>query len=1020
MPIEDILPLSPAQEGLLFHALYDGQAPDIYTVQLVLGLEGAVDGAAMEAAVAALLRRHASLRASFQHSGLSKPVQVIVPNVPVPWRSIDLSSLDLVERERRLSDILAADCNERFDLAAPPLLRFTLIKLAADQHRLVLTNHHILIDGWSMPVLVQELLTLYARKGDDSTLPRVTPYREFLAWLAAQDRAAAVSAWQQTLAGLEGATRLVPHAPSRMPVVPEQISFFLSESLTAALTRQARARGLTLNTFVQAAWGILLGHLSGRDDVVFGVTVAGRPPEIAGIETMVGLFINTLPLRIKLPAAKPLRDLLAEVQDGQSRLIAHQHLGLAEIQRLAGIGELFDTLVGFENYPVDRTGRLADACGLRVTKLGGRDGAHYPVILMAIPGERLQLRLDFRPDLLKRAGAEAMAERLVRLLELSVAAPDQAIGRLDILAPAERHTILRQWNDTERAIPSATLPQLFAAQVANTPDAIALVFEDQRLTYGELDARANQLAHHLRDLGVGPDVVVGLCVERSPAAIIGLIGILKAGGAYLPLDPDYPAERLAFMLADACAPVLLTQSTLLGRIPANDVRVVLIDAEWAIIAQQSAKAPTLALDPHNSAYVIYTSGSTGRPKGVVVTHHNVARLVRNANYIELTRDDVFLHLAPLTFDASTFEIWGALLSGARLVIYPHDHFDLAALKRVIAEAEISVLWLTAAVFHQVVDDDIAAIACVRKLLAGGDVLSAPHVRALIAAQDGCGQLINGYGPTEGTTFSACFTATATTPIDGSVPIGRPISNTQVYLLDRGLKLVPAGVAGELYISGAGLARGYLARAGLTAERFVADPFGPPGSRMYRTGDLVRWRADGVLDFLGRADSQVKIRGFRIEPGEVDAALTRHAGVAQAAVIVREDRPGDRQLVAYVVADAERLKDERRADYARIRDDRVSEWSELFDETYGPIGAGNGPSFVGWNSSYTNSPIPAREMEEWLGATVTRIAALEPRRVLEIGCGVGLLLQHLAPLCQVYRGTDVSPSALAELGNWLRS
>ena len=351
--IEDVLPLSPLQEGLLFHALYDAQAPDVYTVQLVLALQGRLDSAALQTAVQALVQRHASLRAGFRHENLSRPVQIIVPRVEPPWRSIDLSLLDEADREERLADILAADRAARFDVASPPLLRFALIRLSADEHRLVLTNHHILMDGWSMPVLVQELLALYAHKGDATALPRVTPYRDYLAWIAGQDRAAAITAWREALAGLEEATHVAPHDPGHAPVAPEQITLSLSEPLTTALSRQARQQGLTLNTFIQTAWGILLGRLSGREDVVFGVTVAGRPPEIAGIESMVGLFINTLPLRIKLPASKPLIELLREVQEGQSALMAHQHLGLAEIQGLAGLGELFDTLAVFENYPLD-------------------------------------------------------------------------------------------------------------------------------------------------------------------------------------------------------------------------------------------------------------------------------------------------------------------------------------------------------------------------------------------------------------------------------------------------------------------------------------------------------------------------------------------------------------------------------------------------------------------------------------------------------------------------------------------
>ena len=623
--IEDILPLSPLQEGLLFHALYDAQAPDLYTVQLELGLEGPLDSEAMHAAVQALLDRHANLRACFGHENLSRPVQIIIPRVAVPWRRIDLSLLDEARRQERLARILAEDRAERFDIPSAPLIRFALIRLSAERHRLVLTNHHILMDGWSMPVLVQELLTLYAHKGDVTVLPRVTPYRDYLAWVTAQDRAGAIAWWRQTLAGLEEPTRLAPHDPGRRPIVPEQIMLSLSEPLTAALSGQARKLGLTLNTMMQAAWAILLSRLSGRDDVVFGVTVAGRPPEIAGIERMVGLFINTLPLRVQLPPAKPLLTLLREVQDSQSRLMAYQHLGLAEIQGLAGLGgDLFDTLFVFENYPFEHGSLACDAGGVRLADIAGHDASHYPLGLAAIPGKQLELRLSYRPDLFERAGMEAMAGRLVRLLEAAVADPERAIGSLELLSPAERRIILEEWNATARAITSATVPELFAAQAAKTPAAVAVVFAEESLSYAELDAGANQLAHHLRALGVGPEVVVGLCLERSPAMIIALLGILKAGGAYLPLDPGYPTERLAFMLDDARAPVLVTHSALRDRMPVHPARTVCLDADASTIARRPITAPIIDLLPQHPAYVIYTSGSTGTPKGVVIDQASLA------------------------------------------------------------------------------------------------------------------------------------------------------------------------------------------------------------------------------------------------------------------------------------------------------------------------------------------------------------------------------------------------------------
>jgi len=527
-------------------------------------------------------------------------------------------------------------------------------------------------------------------------------------------------------------------------------------------------------------------------------------------------------------------------------------------------------------------------------------------------GTDLIVECDYNTDLFDRQSISRWLSHFRVLLESIDRDPEVPIASIPLLTNSERRTILEEWNPSGRAIPCATVPEQFAAQVHTRRDAIAVVFEDRHLTYGELDTYSSQLPHHLRDLGVGPEVVVGLCVERSLEMLIGLVGIVKAGGAYLPLDPNYPPERLAFMLRDAHAQVLVTHSTLVSRLPADDGRrnalhIVCLNADWPVITRLAVTGPAISLHPQNTLYVTYTSGSTGTPKGVMVAHHSVVRLVKNSNYVEIAPDDVFLHLAPLSFDASTFEIWGALLNGAKLVIYPDGRVDMPKLKHIVVEAGISVLWLTAALFEQVVDEILPALARVRQLLAGGDVLSVSHVRQFLEAHSGCG-LINGYGPTEGTTFSVCFSATDQTNLDGSVPIGRPISNTRVYVLDGSLELVPIGVCGELYIAGGGLARGYLGQAGMTAERFVADPYGAQGTRMYRSGDLARWRSDGVLEFLGRADAQVKVRGFRIEPGEIEAALVRHASVRQAAVVARGDQAGDKCLVAYVVPSGAELID----------------------------------------------------------------------------------------------------------------
>src|SRR5215467_7233644 len=814
-------------------------------------------------------------------------------------RRTDLSMLDEASRAERLADLLAQDRAEHFDLGCAPLMRFMLIRLAADQHRLVLTHHHLLMDGWSLPVLVRELFTLYAQAGDCAVLPRVTPYRDYLAWIAAQDRAAAVSAWRAALAGFEQATRVAPPDRARKPVAPERITVALSETQTTALRRQARKHGLTLNTFMQTAWAILLGRMTGRDDVVFGVTVAGRPSEIAGIESMIGLFINTLPLRVKLSPAQPLLDLLKQVQDSQSRLMACQHLGLSEIQQLAGLGELFDTLVVFENYPVDDSSLQTSAESVRLAQVSGHDATHYPLSLMVAPAERLQLRLDYRADVFDGASIEALAGRFVRLLEAAVARPEVSIGRLEIVCGEERRRLLQDWNATARALEVKTVSQLFAAQASQTPDAIAVVFEQEALSYAQLEARANQLAQHLRALGVGAETVVGLCLERSLEMVVGLLGILKAGGAYLPLDPSYPAQRLTFMLADAGARVLITHSALRDRLDVQAARVLELDSAAAAIAAQPSSAPAAAVRPQNLAYVIYTSGSTGTPKGVAVEHRHLlaSNAARSLFYAE-SQPQRFLLLSSISFDSSIAGIFWNLLSGGAIVVSTNVSLEAAisSIPRHQINCFLTVPSLYSAVLDQLKQSTSSELQTV--IVAGEACPSDLEIQHHEFFQEV--PLINEYGPTECSVWSTAYRCGQIGYVPGSVPIGRPIWNTRVYVLDSCLEPVPVGVVGELYISGAGVGRGYLGRGGLTAERFVADRFGAAGCRMYRSGDLARWRGDGVLEFVGRADHQVKVRGFRIELGEIEAALLGHGSVSQAAVVARVDRVGVTQLVGYVV------------------------------------------------------------------------------------------------------------------------
>ncbi|QMV22163.1 amino acid adenylation domain-containing protein [Streptomyces sp. SCUT-3] len=910
---EEILPVTPLQDGLLFHALFDEAAQDVYTVQLFFEIHGEPDAGRLRAAAEALVRRHANLRAGFLHDVAGRSVQVVRREVELPWSEWDLSGLDAAARDVELSRVMGEERSRRFDLAVAPLLRCALVRLGEGRHRLVVTNHHILLDGWSMPLLARELFALYAAGGDaaGAGLPRVTPYREYLGWLAGRDRAAAEEAWREALAGLEEPTLLAPAAPAPgTATVPGRVVSRLPQELSARLAEVARGRGLTLNTLVQGAWGLLLGRLTGREDVVFGATVSGRPPEIAGIESMVGLFINTLPVRVRLRPEESLAGLFGRVQEQQTRLMDHQHLGLNEVQRLAGLGELFDTLTVFENYPLDPDALDVSGTGLKVAEVGGSDATHYPLSLVAVPGDELELRLDHRTDLFDGEAARRIAGRLVRVLEAVADDPDRPVADVEVLEEAERTRLLVEWNDTARDVPRTTLTGLLEAQAARTPEAVAVVFEDGALTYGELNDRANRLARLLAERGAGPERFVALAVPRSLDLVVGLVAVLKSGAAYLPVDPDYPAERIAFVLDDARPALLLTTTAVAGRLPGTGAtRQLVLDAPETREAVASRPGHDLSdadrgapLLPEHPAYVIYTSGSTGRPKGVVVPHEGIVnRLLWMQAEYGLAGDDRVLQKTPSGFDVSVWEFFWPLAEGARLVVArPEGHKDPAYLAGLIRSEGVTTLHFVPSML-QVFLLEPAAAGCdsLRRVICSGEALPAEVRERFFRTLDA--PLHNLYGPTEASVDVTSWECRADDT--GPVPIGGPVWNTQVYVLDAALRPVPVGVPGELYLAGVQLARGYLNRAALTADRFVANPFGAPGARMYRTGDVVRWREDGALDYVGRADDQVKIRGLRVELGEIETAVASHPHLAQVAVVVREDRPGVKQLVAYVVPEA---------------------------------------------------------------------------------------------------------------------
>ncbi|WP_280138221.1 non-ribosomal peptide synthetase [Streptomyces sp. TP-A0874] len=900
----DVLPLSPLQQGLLFHAVYDEEASDVYTVQLDFEIEGPTDRAALQAAVRTLLARHDNLRAGFWHQDLDEPVQVIPAEVGLPWTDADLSGLPAEERDRELERLLDEERTRRFDLTQPPLMRFALIELGPDRYRFAVSHHHILLDGWSMPVLLGELFALYREHGDDTGMPKVTPYREYLAWLGEQDRTAAETAWQQSLAGLDEPTLLAVPDPTREPVAPERVRLELPEELTQALSRWARSRGVTVNTVVQAAWALVIGQLTGRDDVVFGATVSGRPPEIPGIESMVGLFINTLPVRVRLDPAESLGELLARIQTQQAELMDHQHLGLNEIQKSAGQSELFDSLVIFENYPVDAADLRSTAGGLGIVDGRNHEGTHYPLSLTVSLGSALGLDLAYRPDLFDRARVDALGDCLLRLLENTESHTAEPVGRLRLLSPADERRVLTDWCGTVAEEPGLEpFTELFERQAVESADATALICGEESLSYAELNARANRLAHLLIERGAAADRYVAVALPRTPDLLVALLAVLKSGAAYIPLDPEHPAERLGYVLEDAAPWLLLTTSETAEALPRTGTEALLLDApatERELSAQPTgnpaaARAVGAEAVGASTAYAIYTSGSTGRPKGVMVPRAGLDNfLAAMAARLPMGRQDRLIAVTTVSFDIAALELYLPLLAGAGIVLAdPESVHDPALLSELVTRHGGTVLQATPSHWQALLSHGHEALRGMRMLIGGEAV---PPGLAAEMTEVGS-EVTNVYGPTETTIWS---TAAVLDGTPGTPPIGEPILNTLVYVLDGALRPVAPGVPGELYIAGEGLARGYLGRPGLSAERFTADPYGRPGSRMYRTGDVVRWRADGRLEYLGRTDFQVKVRGFRIELGEIETVLVQHPLVAQAAVVVREDQPGVKRLAGYVV------------------------------------------------------------------------------------------------------------------------
>jgi amino acid adenylation domain-containing protein len=917
--VEGLYPLTPQQQGILNHALRE-QASSMHSEIVTWVIEGEVDIPTYVQAWQRVVDRHTALRTFFVWEGLDEPLQVVRARVNLTLAVEDWRALAAEERQARLEQYLSRERERSFNLSVAPLMRLSLLRIADDLSRLVWSHPGLLVDRRSASIVFDEVLEFYESlsAGTEPRPEPARPFSDFVVWGRRQDFSRAEAHWRQALRGLDAdAAPLTPARPDGATTAYAVERTPLSSEAAAAVELLARSHGLSPETIYQGAWAVLLSRYRDSRDVIFGVEVEGRPPRLPGAESMVGMLADALPVRVGVEPRTPLVPWLKRIEEQRWEAVRAVYAPLSRIREWADApegGGLFDSVIAFEGREQAPTARAGLAEFVRRSAAPG--GALS--VSVRFGGEPL-LRLIYDAGRFDDTTARRMLGHFRQLLESIAANPAASPDKLEMLTPDERRQLLVEWGEARTEYPrDRCIHELFEAEVERAPGAVAVSFGERELTYAELNRRANQLANHLRAMGVGAEIPVGLCVERSVEMVVGLLGILKAGGTYIPLDPNYPAELLTFMFEDSAVPVLLTQEAVLDELPMHTGHVVCLDADWDEIALASDENPANETTADNLAYVIYTSGSTGRPKGACVTHRGVVRLVKETNYATFGPGEIFLQLAPVSFDASTFEIWGALLNGARLVVMLPGAASLEELGEAVTVYGVTTLWLTAGLFHLMADTQLDSLLGVRQLLAGGDVLSPQHVNRVLAAP-GALTLVNGYGPTENTTFTCCHRMPSGSSVGTNVPIGTPISNTEVFILDRELRPAPVGVPGELYVGGDGLARGYHNRPGLTAERFVPHPFSrEPGARLYRTLDRARRLEGGEVEFLGRFDRQVKVRGYRVEPGEIEVVLAAHHAVREVLVEACEDSLGDKRLVTYLVAGpgAEVSADELRAHLRR--------------------------------------------------------------------------------------------------------
>jgi amino acid adenylation domain-containing protein len=901
-------PLSFAQQRLWFLDQFYPRSC-AYNVPRVFRLSGVLDVPVLQRSLDALVERHEILRTTFKLVN-EEPVQVVGPARAVPLRIVDLSSVAAADRESQAHAMVKAEVQRPFDLSSDLMLRATVLRLKEDEHILTLMSHHIASDGWSKGVMFRELAEFYNAKLNNrtATVPELqVQYSDFAVWQKARVGGSLLQKqsayWTNQLrsapALLEFPTDFARPAVQGFEGTTE--CCFFSSELLGSLKSLSQREGATLFMTLLASFQLLLSRYSGQDDIVVGTPIAGRNrPEI---EPLIGDFINMLAVRTDLGGDPSFRELLLRVKETALQAFDNQDLPFESLVEELEHGRdmsrapIFQAIFILESAPPPPP--PMENLRLEVLDFDTPTAKNDLILILADDPQGLKVKLEYRTDLFAQSTIQRLLRHYQTLLESISANPSQPVSRLSILDAQERQQVLATWNDTASAERvDRCIHQLFENQCVRTPDAIAVQFLDRKLTYRDLNARANQLAHHLLRLGVKPDSRVGICVNRSPEMMVGLLGIMKAGAAYVPLDPTYPRERLEFMLEDGGASVLVTEESLLESLSSQRAKVICIDRDWTSISQESVENPRTAVTPASLSYVIFTSGSTGRPKGVQLEHRNVVNFINSVRRLfALNERDVYLGVASMSFDASVLDFYLPLSVGARLVIVDVDTSrDARALADTMSRSGVSAMHATPSTWRSLIDTGWRGDATL-KIFSGGEALPWDLAKDLLPC---CSGLWNLYGPTETAVYSAIHKISAT---DGTVLVGRPVDNTQIYILDRHQQPTPIGVQGEICIGGAGVARGYLNRPELTAEKFVPNPFiQAPGARMYRTGDLGRYRTDGIIQCLGRVDHQVKLRGFRIELGEIEAVLMQHPGIRQAVTDVRTSSTGEKRLVGYFVPD----------------------------------------------------------------------------------------------------------------------